>query len=65
MAVSICGDHSVYITHNTCNECETLAERVAALEARLAGKEDVEISLTDANGDETVATVLARVTGGD
>lgn len=60
MAVTICGDHAIYIPHNTCNECETLAARVQSLENRLRGMGDIEVEITDANSNVTTAIVLGR-----
>lgn len=64
MAVSICGNHSVYITHNHCDECEALSKRLDEIEELLEGKTNVVISITDADGEETIATVLAHIDGG-
>lgn len=60
MAVSICGGHQIYIPHNTCDECETLAARVQALEDLLDGMGNIEVEITDANSDVTTAIVLGR-----
>lgn len=61
MAIDICGENAIDFVLNTCDACEELESRVSALEARLNGKVDVELSIVDANDRETTATVLGHV----
>lgn len=56
----ICGGQALFLPTSECDECESLLTRIRALEDKLAGKEEIEISKTDGDGT-VIATVLGTV----
>ena len=55
--MDICGGQTVYIPLSRCDDCSALADRVAALEAKLRGKSDIVLSKTDTAGSVYVTVV--------
>lgn len=55
--MDICGTQAVYIPLARCDDCSTLVDRVAALEAKLNGKSDIVLSKTDTAGSISVTVI--------
>lgn len=55
--MDICGTQAVYIPMPKCDDCSTLADRVAALEAKLRGKSDIVLSKTDTKSSVYVTVI--------
>lgn len=59
--MDVCGSEAIYIPIDECHDCDSLRDRIIALEEILAGKGEVEISMRDVDNEDVTVTVVGTV----